>query len=420
MGSVYADEEERSAIARRLSILPATVGFLGIVILVVGSSAAGVVSESRGWSWSLLAGAFVLATVVSGSAAGMYLGLVVLGVGAFVGDETVTLAELTALALTMLVVHETVRFSLDARRPSRFGPGLVGGYIARTVGIAVLVVLTLAAAWPIATAEPRPTVWIPIGIAVAGLPLFALFGSDALQRFDRLSGPRPRAVIGVVFSTAVILLVVLAAQARTSIDSGPVGSPSSTAAAPPPTTIPLIIADTDPVSIQRFAIFTAVMAAVLIVGVLYLALRRPEAAFELDDIDPGIEDVSFGIAIPGTVDREEEAIEVDDQDLAQLLRDIQLDIETEKDPGRAIRYGYATIERRLTDLTFTKEDSETEREFLTRVLPQLGDSGEAMTVLTRLFEQARFGKEAVDENMRRRALDAIGNLLDHLGGDGTS
>jgi hypothetical protein len=43
-----------------------------------------------------------------------------------------------------------------------------------------------------------------------------------------------------------------------------------------------------------------------------------------------------------------------------------------------------------------------------------------MTVLTRLFEQARFGQEAVDEQMRRRALDAIDDLLDHLAGDETS
>ncbi len=418
MGSVYTDEESRSAIARRLSILPATIGMIGVCVMVAGSAATGLVAEDRGWSWVMFAASLILATVLSGAAAGLYIGLAILCFGAMTSGDELSLLELCALALTVFVVHETVRFSLDARRPSRFGPGFVGGYIARTVGASVLVVATVAAAWPLVNDEPRGLAWIPIGLAVAALPLFSPFAAAWLDERNLMSGPRPRAAIAAVVSAAVIFIVVLAAQARTAIESGPVGSSSNTPEAPPPpTTVPRIIGDTDPASIQRFLIFAAVMTAVLVVGVLYLALRRPEAAFELDEIDQNLDDMSFGIAIPGKVDQEDEVIEVDDQDLAQLLRDIQLDIETEQDPGRAIRYGYATIERRLADLRLTRDDSETEREFLLRALPRLGAAGEAMALLTRLFEQARFSHDPVDEAMRERALGAIGELVDHLEAD---
>ncbi len=163
-----------------------------------------------------------------------------------------------------------------------------------------------------------------------------------------------------------------------------------------------------PAEFRRGLTLVFLIGATLILGAIYLALRRPEAVFELDDLDYDEDDNSFGFAPPGRADTES-TVDVDEDDLARLLADLRLDIEAETDPGRAVRFAYANVERRLAELDLPRKPEETEREFLERALAAVDDGG-ALTRLTELFERARFGTGGGDEPMRQRAIEAIGEL----------
>lgn len=411
MASAYTDEVTRSRIARRLSLLPASIGMIGVGLVPLGALAMGLTEAPRGWAVTGVAVSLVVATVMTGASFGLYLGLATLAVAGLAVDGPPSLPELTALTLTVLAVHETVRFSLDARRPSRFGPGLIGGYLGRSALLGAVVVAMTAAAWQLADQPPRSMIWMPIGLATIALPLLAGRGARVVDQVAVFDRPEVRAVVAVVLTGLVLGVVVVAAKARTAIESGPGPSgPAPTPTTTPPTTVQELV-PTDPATISRVLLLVGVIAAVLVLGVLYLALRRPEALFELDELDNELEDTSFGIALPGQADQVDEVIEVDDQDLAELLKGLQLDIAGEKDPGRAIRFGYANIERTLAGLRLTRDDSETEREFLARALPNLGSAGPSMISLTKLFERARFGHDRIDEPMRQQALLAVTDLL---------
>ncbi|MGI9597738.1 MAG: DUF4129 domain-containing protein [Acidimicrobiales bacterium] len=409
---MYTEEVSRSRIARRLSILPATVGLIGIGLIPLGASAVGMTDAPRGWTVTAVSVSLVLATVMSGASFGLYLGLATLAVAGLAVGGPPTLPEMTALLLSLFVIHETVRFSLDARRPTRFGPGLISGYIIRSVVAGGLLVVVGAVTWQLTEREPPPPVWIPIAIAVAGLPLFARHGADLLDRIEAFDRPALRAASAATATTAVLAVVVIGAQARTGIEStaAPPATTPTTPTTTRSTTVPELV-QTDPATLQRVLTLVAVIIVVLVFGVLYLALRRPEALFELDELDADDEDTSFGIALPGQAEQDDEIIEVDDQDLASLLQDLQLEISLERDPGRAIRFGYANIERSLGELELTRDEAETEREFLARALPTLGSAGSSMSSSTDLFERARFGHEQIDESMRQTALTAVGDLL---------
>ncbi len=411
MSSVYTDEASTSRVARRLSVLPALVGLLGVCWVLVGSFAAGVTDSSRNWTWALVVATLVLATVVTGNSLGLYLGLVLLGFVGLAVTGPPGLVELVALALTLLAVNETVRFSLDARRPSRFGPGLVGGYLLRSGAAAATVAAIVVGTWQLAERPPSGAAWVPIGLAGAGLPLFARPLGDRLEQRNDLAGPIVRAALAAMLTAIVVIVVVMGAQARTGLRTGPdstLGSPTTTVATTTTTAGPTAV---DPETVQRGLTLVVILVITIALGVLYLALRRPEAVFELDDIDPDDEDESFGLATPGRAEQDDEIVEVDEDDLAGLLHGLRLDIETEQDPGRAIRFGYANIELRLGELRLTRGSSETEREFLTRTMSTLGSAMPAMATLTTLFERARFDDGNVDEAMRRSALAAIGDLL---------
>ncbi len=416
-----AAHEDRAPahLTRRLSVLPAAVGLLGIVWALIGAWAAGLGDGARGGVLTVGVAALVLATVVSGSTTGLYAGLALLIVGALAGgDGELDRGELIALVLAVIVVNETVRFSLDARRPARLGPGLVGRYLARTVAVAAASTALVVGLWVLADRQPDGPGWVPIGLAAAGLPPLALW---AAQRADRRGGPRagsaapahsprpaPRLVLAVLVTAAVLALAVIGARARSGIESGGT-SPTETVTTTTTVTVP--VAEVEPIGpaeFRRGLTILFLIAATLVVGALYLALRRPEAVFDLDDLDYDNDEHSFGLAPPGRAEAAS-TVEVDDDDLARLLADLRLDIEAEADPGRAVRFAYANVERRLAELDLTRRPEDTEREFLARALAQF-EEGAALTELTRLFERARFGTDPVDEGMRGRALAAIADL----------
>jgi len=396
-------------LTRRLSVLPAVVGFLGVVWALVGVWAAGATDGGSGGFIAIATAVLVGATVISGSVAGLYGGLALLVVATLAGgDGTLERRELLALGLAIIVVHETVRFSLDARRPARLGPGLVGGFLFRTAAAAGAVAALIVGLHRLAQSSIENLVWVPIGLVGTAIPVLALVAS-ARARTARQPQTVLRVSLAGLATVLTLALAVLGATARSTVDTGVERSDdvvvTTTTTTPP-------IQDRgepdQPAEFRRGLTLVFLIGATLILGAIYLALRRPEAVFELDDLDYDEDDNSFGFAPPGRADTES-TVDVDEGDLARLLADLRLDIEAETDPGRAVRFAYANVERRLADLDLPRRPEETEREFLERALAAI-DGGGALTRLTELFERARFGTGEGDEPMRQRALEAIGEL----------
>ena len=395
-------------VTRTLSLLPTIVGGVGIAATVVTGVISGVTDGPQGWAATGVAALAVTATVLSGGSYGLYAGLAILAVGGLVADGGPTRFEITALAVSLIVVHEIVRFSLDARLPSRFGPGVVWRYIGRLLGCCVVLVVVSVVVQALISAEPAGRLWLPVGLGVAALPLFVRRGAELADRWLWFRRPALRAITGTVFVVLVVALVGMAAAAKPEAQE----QQSSETVVTTTTTTTALAENLQPPS----ETFTVPPWALLVVGLviaflIYLILRRPEAIFQLEEVDRRVEDNAFDLAIAELANAEDETVEVDGDALARLLRDLQLDISSEQDPGRAIRFGYAKIEQQLTEMGIVRTAVETEREFLVRALPTLGSAGAAMTRLTRLFEQARFGHQPVDETMRQEAVTAIDELL---------
>ena len=417
-----AAHEERSPshVTRRLSVLPAVVGLLGVVWAVVGALAAGVGDGSQGGPLVTVIGALVLATVVSGSSAGLYAGLAVLVVAGLVaGDAGPERSGLLAIAIAVVVIHETVRFSLDARRPARLGPDLVASFLVRTLAVAATVAVLVVALDALAGGQPGHPAWIPIGLAVTGVPVLALAAAERLGRRS-IDRPLARLAAALLVTVVVLGLAVLGARARSGIESsGPTDTDPVTTTTT--TVVPAAAVDGQPAEFRRGLTLMFLIGATLIFGALYFALRRPEALFQLDDLEQDLDDHRFGLAPPGRADARS-TVEVEDDDLARLLAGLRLDIDAETDPARAVRFAYANVERRLAALDLPREPAETEREYLTRAMARI-DGGRPLAELTALFERARFGTAPVDESLRRQARTAIADLegaLDRAGAERTA
>jgi hypothetical protein len=395
-------------VTRTLSLLPTIVGALGIAATVATGVISGVTDGPQGWAATGVAALGVTVTVLSGGSYGLYAGLAILAVGGLVADGGPTRFEVTALVIALIIVHEIVRFSLDARLPSRFGPGVVLRYVGRLLGCGLILGVVSVVVQTVITSEPEGRFWLPVGLGVAALPLFVRRGAELADPWMWFRSPALRAVTGTVFVALVVTLVALAAAAKPEAQD----QPTDAAVIPTTTTTTAPADDAGPAAETITVPSWAILLAGLVVAVLiYLILRRPEAIFQLEEVDRRVEDNTFDLAVAQLANAEDETVEVDEDALARLLRDLQLDISNEQDPGRAIRFGYAKIEQQLTDIGIVRTAVETEREFLLRALPTLGSAGAAMTRLTRLFEQARFGHQPVDEAMRQEALTAIDELL---------
>lgn len=381
-----------------------------MVLLVVGSMVSGVTVAAQGWPATVVAAGAIGATVITGSSYGLYLALVVVATGGLVADGGPTRAELVALVVTLLVVHEVTRFSLDARRPSRFGSGLIGRYAARTGAAALALAVIALAAGPVADRSPTDDLWIPVGMVGATIPLFALFAAGRLPAVPALDGLALRVGVGVVATAALITLVVIGAQARGQITSSTV-DPGQAQVAGPTTTTTTPVEQDRSTTAREVESWMVVLTVGLIAAFIYFMLRKPEATFDLEDVEQPAEGNALDLMVGGLAETDAEMISLDEDTLARLLADLQLDIAAERDPGRAIRFGYAQVEQRLADLGLGRADAETEREFLERAMRPLGVAATAMATLTELFERARFGHDPVDEAMRAQALEAIDALI---------
>jgi hypothetical protein len=89
------------------------------------------------------------------------------------------------------------------------------------------------------------------------------------------------------------------------------------------------------------------------------------------------------------------------------LRRSLADLESERDPRRAVQRAYARMEETLGAIELSRARDETPTEFTARVLRVLGVSAAAASDLTDLFEIARFSDHPLGEDDRRRAIASV-------------
>jgi NADH:ubiquinone oxidoreductase subunit 6 (subunit J) len=101
-------------------------------------------------------------------------------------------------------------------------------------------------------------------------------------------------------------------------------------------------------------------------------------------------------------------------ELAVLLERTISDLRAEPDPRTAVIAAYAQMEVALADVGLRRRADEAPREYLGRVLPDVGAQTASVERLTRLFERAKFSPHAIDAAMKDEAIDALESLRDDL------
>jgi hypothetical protein len=101
-------------------------------------------------------------------------------------------------------------------------------------------------------------------------------------------------------------------------------------------------------------------------------------------------------------------------ELALAIERTIADLRAEPDPRSAVIAAYAQMERALADVGLQRRPEEAPREYLGRVLPDVGAQTASVTQLTSLFERAKFSPHTIDAAMKDEAIDALEALRDDL------
>ena len=418
----------------RLSLTPLLLGAAAMLFALSGWYLTGLVQSTAGPE--LLAAVLIGigVTTISGSSVGLYasiaLTVIATQLPAWRQGPSQSAGALIGVAATLIVVHELARLSLDARRPLSFAPGMIEAFVARTVGLTVgvgLVVwlglevtnqfgqatadLDLGGPWELAT---------PVAVAALSLPLSCAF---IAQRFFRDTSERRRLVISIAALTGTVVICAVAAQIGFRVDQS--STPSQTATQ----TTATELADPWPsdeapspglTRIPRFHSNWRHLAAALVVLIIALALlAQRRARPQLSTIRPDQADHSVSFVRPSKAGVEVKTPDISPDELVSMLEDALVDINTEPDPSRAVRFGYATIERHLSNHGLVRASHETEQELLRRSLRVLGANSEQMTTLTRSFEQARFSLLPISETQRTQASEAVSAISETAIGEQT-
>lgn len=101
-------------------------------------------------------------------------------------------------------------------------------------------------------------------------------------------------------------------------------------------------------------------------------------------------------------------------ELAAAVERTIADLRAEPDPRRAVIAAYAQMEQALGMAGLPRQISEAPREYLGRVLPQIGAGADSVGRLTSLFERAKFSPHEIGETMKEEAISALESLRDDL------
>jgi len=100
--------------------------------------------------------------------------------------------------------------------------------------------------------------------------------------------------------------------------------------------------------------------------------------------------------------------------IADVLDDMLDDLRAEADPRRAVIAAYARLERVLAAHGFPRRSSETQEEYVGRILDDLEADRRSVRRLTELFLRAKFSQHAVDVGMKEDAIEALEHVRDGL------
>ena len=95
------------------------------------------------------------------------------------------------------------------------------------------------------------------------------------------------------------------------------------------------------------------------------------------------------------------------EDFATTIGDAITELEAEPDARRAVIAAYARMEGVLGRHGLRRKPSDTPVEYLGRVLGGLTSRSDSVGRLTHLFEEAKFSRHEIDDEMKRDAIDAL-------------
>lgn len=101
----------------------------------------------------------------------------------------------------------------------------------------------------------------------------------------------------------------------------------------------------------------------------------------------------------------------------QLTEEVEAgidDLESIRDPRRAVIACYARMQRLLPSAGIVSRASDTPFELLTRILEQRNLARRSITALTESFERAKFSRHSIGESTRDEALIALRDIRDQL------
>jgi hypothetical protein len=228
--------------------------------------------------------------------------------------------------------------------------------------------------------------------------------------------PRVRPLVALGAAVLLVGLVGAAALSVAGTEAGETGDdveevqPVPDPAGDETDTEP-VVQETDfrTVVILRLVVFALLALLALFLGGVLIG--RAELTLDPYELDP--ED-DVGLVSGSVADLREVADDVGADEAIGALDDALADLERIREPGLAVRLAYSRAQTGFGRDDIARRPVETEGEYLARLLSRLGVSAEAMRRLTDLFEQARFSRHQIDEDMRRAAVDAFTAVRDEL------
>jgi hypothetical protein len=284
----------------------------------------------------------------------------------------------------------------------------------RAEGVAVAAAVAVAGGALVALLASTAPHHLAIPLAVAGLAGGVAAAAMALTRLGvrPAVGPRPARTLATAAALvpALAALVAIAASGpQLRFDSGPASpagvradtaSPATplTSAQPP---VPEADPRDAPWSLGSLAIVALAAFVILLVYALRDGVIPPEDLVPDREAPPELPPLGDAPAGADRMAREAVIGSVADA-LAHLRSDLE--------PRLAVRVAYATLTAGLGSDALRQAASESEEEYLERVLGDVGVSGASLARLTALFERARFSTEPITMAMRDDAVAALAEV----------
>jgi Domain of unknown function (DUF4129) len=124
--------------------------------------------------------------------------------------------------------------------------------------------------------------------------------------------------------------------------------------------------------------------------------------------------LAAAIVVRSALARRRLAARAQPRELAQVLDHTIDQLEDEADPRRAVIAAWIRMERGMAAVGLPRRAAEAPFEYVARVLQRAGVDAEPVRRLADLFEQAKFSRHAIDEAMRRSAVEALTTIREQL------